>query len=197
MPAEVVVAVEDAKKHGRTTTGVSTTVDTFQDPSLAEVLNSSAALLVTATRLNAIVTTENTFVTWNVFSVDREIGPQTRRPAECFNPPPPSLRLASREIAVGLLGGVKVVDGVTVTWGSLDRDLALEPGGKYLLLGVRCSDHEVLTRPSGYGFAAIGASGQLGPLASQSPSTYPRFFKELMALGTVDALAGRVRDRKN
>jgi hypothetical protein len=194
MPAPVVMAVKQAKKDGQTTASVSTTVEGARSASLSEELAASSVMLVTAKHVGAVVTTGDSFVTWNVFAVDREIGPQTIKSDACFDSIPPTLQLASGEIAVGLLGGVKNVEGVTVTWQSADSSLGLQEGEKYLLLGVRCSAHQVQTRNPGYSFASVGPAGELRPLVTQSENVYPPFFRELMTLGSVEALARRWRN---
>lgn len=195
MPPPVVLAVQQAKKEGRKTTSVSTTVDSARNTSLSEELADSSVLVVTPKRLAAAVTTDNAFVTWTVFSIEREVGEQSIRPDACFDQVPSSLQLSGRDLAVGFLGGVMEVDGVTVTWGSADSQLDLTVGERYVLFGVRCSARQLQTRNPGYSLAELTASDELRPLTNQSESVYPAFFKELMELRNLTALQERARKK--
>jgi hypothetical protein len=107
-------------------------------------LRASAVVVARPARLEAQQTVlPNNIVTWNVFKILRTLKTSWKPdPSGCHLwPRPPSLQLASDELAVPLEGGSAVIDGVTVRLLRTDPNTPFDLQGEYLLIAPTCLGH--------------------------------------------------------
>lgn len=163
-------------------------MDFSRDPTLDDLVKTKQFVVVTAVRPKALTTAGGAFRTWTVFNVDEALTPTIRSNRQCREAVPSSLPMSASSLVVGFMGGTHTVEGIDVTWISLDSQLQIMRGARYLLIGDKCADHQLEMAFPGSGLIDIGPDGRFQAQLAQPLDGPPQFFRELMSIGTVENL---------
>lgn len=139
-------------------------------PSLESLLRKSAVYVATATRIDVLKEViESDIYTWQVLRVEQTLA--SAAPLKGCHALPASVHLEPGEIAVPMLGGTAVIEGVTVSLTS-STPSTLKEGQRYLAVGDACGKN-VVAAGGTLGMLPVNDEGALKPLPAQQAALTP------------------------
>jgi hypothetical protein len=186
-------AAADAKAQGLRSITTSYVFDEngSQSP-LADLLNDSFVIAATPVAGPAAQSTTRDYIlTWHVLTVLYAFSVPRSRPAEECPQPPGTLAVRPGQVAVPVVSGTHVIDGVEITMKSNEGSIGFDGGVVHLLMTLRCVGG-VVTLPQGQ--ANVFVIDSQGRIRAQRAMLHPpAFVTEMLQIGTADALARRMR----
>lgn len=180
-------SAKEARRAGKTATTLRYILDeSGTEGALDDFLRTSSVVIVTRAAPQPIQTIDEGYLyTWHVLHVLRILSQRPPFPRDgCELAKPPRLPVNSNEIAIPLVAGTAIVDGVAVTMDSNESHITFESGKSYLLLARVCPNG-VARLPQGA--ADVFQINDGGRIASVDSPQF-NFMKELLSFGTVDRL---------
>jgi hypothetical protein len=157
-------------------------------PDVLKVYSVVVATPVRGSDSPVAVTADNIY-TWHVLRVDQTLTRRTPGPAECGEEVPGRPALKAGEMAVPVLGGTTVIDGISITILAPGLEVTLDSGSSYLLIGSRCQDGVLRLPHGGLDTFAVMPDGRF----SQSGESSTAFRRAVFASGSVGAITDLIR----
>jgi hypothetical protein len=192
LPGGLAKAAKDAKSRGSKTATVRLDLDeNGTEGPLDDHLRKDSIIMVALSDANPVqVTGVDAIRTWHSFRLLRVFA---KRACQRFDDPCPTvpreLSIAVDQIAVPLLEGTAIVDGVAITMDSSESHVTFKPNQQYLMLSIMCPEGVVLLPQGRRDIFEVTETGHI--LATTNPQ-FP-FMKGLLDLGTTDRLSERLR----
>jgi hypothetical protein len=159
--------------------------------SLTELLRTLSTVLVVPTDAPLVQGTDAQYVyTWRSFRIIQVLAKRALQPHyRCAGSLPRRLSLASDEVAIPLVEGTALVDGVAVTMDSSESHVTFKPGQQYLMLAFMCPGGVVVLPQGHRDIFEVTTNGRI--VSTAEPQS--RFMEELLDLGTIDHLVDGLR----
>lgn len=171
-PGGLTNTINWAKQQGRHEASLRVPIEPHSDSlkSLDEVLRLYSIALGTAIQPPRLQILPNTLVTWYRFVIREWMSHQPVPAESCNSQPPKELRLARGEMALALVGGRLIYQGVSLDVEGPYSDAVIDGGSRYLLFVHEC-EHGVVADMSGAGVFVLDGNGIIHPLVQSKTST--------------------------
>lgn len=130
---------------------------------------------------------------WNFFRVLRILAqPRSQSNSGCDMSPPRPLSRAGDEIAIRLVAGTALIDGVAITMDTDESEATFKPSRQYLFLAMLCPDGVAILPQGRVDIFDVSADGRIA--ASPNPANlWFGHVQEMQNLGTIDRLTEHLK----
>lgn len=185
---------QQAKSKGQPAATISLNLESSMvSEDLNRVLQTSEVVVATSAETSGGTMQAETHVirTWYKFHILRRISPGHGSDTLQVEPPKELGILSAGDLAVGLTTGSSTVDGILVNVQSEESSIRWLPGQRYLLILKPVSARAAVLTHSLHSIFVIAQGGRI---ESAVDGTNPQYARQLISLGTIDALSEYARN---
>ena len=188
-PGSLAYSAKEAKRQGKQAITIRHIFDEIgSEAPLDGFLRAYATVLATPVGASVQTTDKYYVYTWHFFHVLRILAqPPSPSVPGCHVLPPRAL--VADEIAIPLVAGTAVIEGVAITMDSDESHATFKPGQQYLFLSIRCPSGVALLLQGRLDIFEVMPDGRI--VVPTTP--WFRYMQDVMKLGTIDRLTEQLK----